>query len=41
MVIVYALFTCLDHFGVFNTNIEMQKVAWCINLPGEKTGALR
>ena len=24
-----------SHFRVFNTN-EMQKIAWCINLPGEK-----
>ena len=32
---IYALFTRSDHFGVSNTN-EMQKVVWCINLPGEK-----
>ena len=35
MVRIYALFTRSDHFGVFNTN-EMQKVAWCLNLLGEK-----
>ena len=35
MVRIYALLTCSDHFGVFNTN-DMQKVAWYINLPGEK-----
>ena len=32
---IYALFTRSDHFGEFNIN-EMQKVGWCINLPGEK-----
>ena len=29
------MFTRSDHFGVFNTN-EMQKGAWCVNLPGDK-----
>ena len=32
---IYVMFTRSDYFGVFNTN-EMQKVAWCINLPGGK-----